>query len=250
MNRKELGKYIGVTGYSFGQVEKDYFQHIILGALSRKMSGILVFKGGTALQKIGMIPRFSEDLDFNLTGETTLTSLRVTVRKSIETYNYTAEIDREMDDERTLGLRIKIRGPLYHNRRGICAIRIEASKREEVFNKPETRQINPPYSDILPYILNIMEMNEIASEKVRTVFTRNKARDLYDLYMLLETGITIDKELVNNKLSYYGKRFTKKEFRDRCKYIGKSWNTELDSLLEVVPPRNEVMKKLNNIKVV
>ena len=64
MNRDELRKYIGITGYSLGHVEKDYFQHIILGALSRNFGETLVFKGGTALQKLGVINRFSEDLDF------------------------------------------------------------------------------------------------------------------------------------------------------------------------------------------
>ena len=69
MNRNELRRYIGITGYSLGQVEKDYFQHIVLAALSRKMAGSLVFKGGTALQKAGVVSRFSEDLDFTLTGD-------------------------------------------------------------------------------------------------------------------------------------------------------------------------------------
>jgi len=78
MNREELRRYVGVTRFSLGQVEKDYFQHIVLGAISRRMAGLLVFKGGTALQKMGLLTRFSEDLDFTITGEVTLEWLKGT----------------------------------------------------------------------------------------------------------------------------------------------------------------------------
>jgi len=64
MNREELKKYVGTTAFSLGHVEKDYIQHIVLGSLSRNWSGYLVFKGGTALQKIGLVNRFSEVMDF------------------------------------------------------------------------------------------------------------------------------------------------------------------------------------------
>jgi len=55
MNRDELKEYIGTTAFSLGHVEKDYFQHIILSGFSRRLSSSLVFKGGTALQKTGII---------------------------------------------------------------------------------------------------------------------------------------------------------------------------------------------------
>ena len=63
MNRGELRRYVGSTGHTLGHVEKDYLQHIVLAAYSRKMAGHLVFKGGTALQKLGVVARFSEDLE-------------------------------------------------------------------------------------------------------------------------------------------------------------------------------------------
>lgn len=241
MNREELKNYLGVTGYSLGQIEKDYFQHIILGSLSRKMAGALVFKGGTALQKTGVTPRFSEDLDFTLRGDAPLKKLEETTTRAIRTYNYNTEVDKFTDDERTLGFRIKIQGPLYRSRFGICTIRIEASKREETILSPENREIAPPYSDILPYVIDIMQLDEIAAEKIRAIFTRNKARDLYDLYKLIEHGIHLNPTLVDRKLEYYETRFDDKKFLARCKVLIKGWDRELASLMEHVPQKDKAL---------
>ncbi|TET91673.1 MAG: nucleotidyl transferase AbiEii/AbiGii toxin family protein [Methanomassiliicoccales archaeon] len=244
MNREDLRRYIGVTGYSLGQVEKDYFQHIVLGALSRKMAGLLVFKGGTALQKTGLLPRFSEDLDFTITGRIALDKLEETARTAVESYNYVLDLNNFVDDERTLGFRLKIQGPLYRNLRGICTVRIEASKREEVLLSPRRTEINPPYHDILPYTLVVMDLEEIAAEKVRTIYTRDRPRDVYDLYRLIEGGTQMRKELANVKLEYYDMKFNKKEFLKRCEHISRRWQGELGSLLEVVPAKREVLKAI------
>ena len=99
MNREELRRYIGITGFSLGQVEKDYLQHVALGALSRRMGGLLVFKGGTALQKTGLLRRFSEDLDFTLVGEVSLDGMKDAVKHVLGSYNFPADADNITDDE-------------------------------------------------------------------------------------------------------------------------------------------------------
>ena len=200
MNRDELRKYIGITGYSLGHVEKDYFQHIILSALSRKFGESLVFKGGTALQKLGVINRFSEDLDFTTKKDLEMKKLKETAINIIQNYNYINEINNFIDNERTIGFRIKIKGPLFRNNRGICTLRIEISKREPVILKPEKKELAPPYKDILSYVLNVMCKEEILAEKIRTIYTRQKARDLYDIYKILDFGTKVDINLANKKL--------------------------------------------------
>ena len=247
MNREELRKYIGITGYSLGQVEKDYFQHMILGALSRKFSQTLVFKGGTALQKLGIIPRFSEDLDFTLKKELKIQKLRETIANIIQNYNYFVDLDNFIDDERTIGFRIKIQGLLYRNRRGICTVRIEASKREQVILEPDKKEFAPPYTDILPYIMSVMQNNEILAEKVRTIYTRHKARDLYDIYKVLKIGTKFDIKLVNKKLEYYDLEFDVKSFINKCKKLEPNWDSELKTLLDRVVPYPEVMRAIKEM---
>lgn len=235
MNREELKRYTGITGYNMGQVEKDYFQHIILGALSRKMAGLLVFKGGTALQKTGIVSRFSEDLDFTARDNIDIKKLSLTVANAVRNYNYSVDIDNDIDDERTVGFRVKVEGPLYRNRQGICTIRIEVSKRESIMLEPERKEFSPPYTDILPYIMDIMHGEEILAEKVRTIFTRQKARDLYDMHKLLQKDMKFDEHLVNEKLGYYDMEFTEQVFISRCERLQPGWKKELESLMVSVP---------------
>lgn len=49
-------------------VEKDYWVCEALRAIEAAHPGITVFKGGTSLEKMGIIARFSEDLDLIVTG--------------------------------------------------------------------------------------------------------------------------------------------------------------------------------------
>ena len=252
MNREELERYIGVTGYSLGQVEKDYFQHIILGALSRKSAGSLVFKGGTALQKIGIILRFSEDLDFTARANISLEQMREVATNAIRNYNFPVESDKFMNDERTTSFRLKIQGPLYRNRQGICTVRIEISTREVVVNKPWRKEFTPLYSDIMPYVMDVMVVEEILAEKIRAIYSRNKARDLYDIYKILERQTSLDRDLINKKLAYYDLSFDAPVFIHRCERLQSYWDKELQSLLENVVPYqkalNVVKKAVNDIR--
>lgn len=236
MNREDLKKYIGVTGYSMGQVEKDYFQHIVLGGISRKMGAALVFKGGTALQKTGIVRRFSEDLDFTARADFSLDALVGAALGVIRSYNFQAEADERVDEERTAGFRLKIQGPLYRNRRAICTIRIEISRRERAILEPERKELAPPYTDILPYVMDVMRGEEIMAEKVRAVYTRSKARDLYDIYKLVERKIPLNADMVNKKISYCRLKFDARTFIEKCEKLSHDWDNELLPLVEALIP--------------
>lgn len=239
MDREELKQYIGITGHSLGQVEKDYLQHIILGAISRNIGGEMTFKGGTALQKMGILRRFSEDLDFTEKKPQRMSRLETTVRSALEAYNYPSEIGQHMDDERTIGFRLLIQGPLYRGKDSLSSIRIEISKRETILRSPEQKEITPPYKDILSYTLEIMSLEEIASEKVRAILTRNKARDLYDLQALIRKGAKPDIELINEKLQYYNTEYAQALFEEKCEQLGKRWDNEMTQLLGRTPDHRE-----------
>ena len=220
---------------------------MILGALSRKFSETLVFKGGTLLQKLGVIPRFSEDLDFTTKAELKIQKLQESVITVVQNYNYITEVDNFIDDKRTIGFRIKIQGPLYRNRQGICTIRIEVSKREHVILESDQREFTPPYSDILPYILNIMRFEEILAEKIRTIYTRQKARDLYDIYKILKAGTNLDIDLANKKLEYYDLEFDTATFFNNCERLKPNWDSELKSLMENAIPYEKAFNTVKNL---
>ena len=245
MNKQELKKYVGITGYTLGQVEKDYLQHIVLGGLSRRLGGEITFKGGTALQKVSIVKRFSEDLDFTARKTQKLERLEMIIGGVLGAYNYPYETDRHIDDERTMGFRVLIKGPLYQGKDSISSLRIEISKRETILLEPEKREITPVYSDILPYAMEIMNPREMASEKIRAIMTRNKARDLYDLHALLVQGIKPDIAVVNNKLQYYNIEFTEKLFKEKCHGLAGNWKTESPMLVTNPPKFKDVAEEVN-----
>jgi predicted nucleotidyltransferase component of viral defense system len=241
MNRDELGRYVGVTGFSLGQVEKDYIQHIVLGGLSRKVAGMLVFKGGTALQKTGVVRRFSEDLDFTARGDPGLGVIARAAKGAVENYNYHAETDTIVDRDMTSGFRLKLQGPLYARGKGQCSVRIEISKRETVLLKPRRTELAPPYADVLPYILDVMMEEEILAEKLRALSTRQKARDLYDVFMLLKKGVNVDTALAQRKLDYYGLKLDVPALLDKVEVLKTGWERELGGILEDVPQFKQVL---------
>jgi hypothetical protein len=236
MNREELEEYVGVTAYSMGQVEKDYLQHIVLGALSRRLGGALVFKGGTALQKLGVILRFSEDLDFTAVEPVSSSQLEEASVSALRAFNFPPVVDRLVDDERTVGLRVKVQGPLFRGPRTLSSITLEVSRREGVARRPDKHEIAPPYRDVLPYFVLAMNLEEVLAEKVRALATRQKARDLYDLAQLAKRGMTLDAGLVERKLLYYGVPLDRALVLERARQLEAGWDSELRDLVETVPP--------------
>lgn len=85
--------------------------------------------------------------------------------------------------------------------------------------------------EVLPFFVIVMNKDEILAEKVRTVITRNRARDIYDLWFLLQGGAGIDLKLINAKLSYYKKEFDKEVFMEQLRTKEGYWEPELKSLV-------------------
>jgi predicted nucleotidyltransferase component of viral defense system len=67
LTKEELRTYEKTVGFNLWQVEKDYLQHLVLLFLYSRIKNEPVFKGGTALQKVFGLNRFSIDLDFSST---------------------------------------------------------------------------------------------------------------------------------------------------------------------------------------
>jgi predicted nucleotidyltransferase component of viral defense system len=247
MNREELEEYVGVTAYSMGQVEKDYLQHIVLGTLSRRLGGALVFKGGTALQKLGVIHRFSEDLDFTAREPVSASQLEEASVSALRAFNFPPVVDRLVDDERTVGFRVKVQGPLHKGPKTLCSIALEVSRREEVVRRPARHEVGPPYRDVLPYFVLVMDLEEVLAEKVRALATRQKARDLYDLAQLAKLDLKLDEGLVERKLLYYGVPMGHALVLERARRLEAGWDSELRDQVEAVPPFKGAFEALERL---
>ena len=89
-----------------------------------------------------------------------------------------------------------------------------------------------------------MQEQEVLSEKIRALMTRRKARDVYDVWFLLNKGVKFNVKIINEKLSYYNLKWDVKIFEKRILDNKKIWKTELKPLLNSVPDFESVKKEI------
>jgi predicted nucleotidyltransferase component of viral defense system len=239
ISKEELIEYTqtrGIQNLGFGEL--DYFQNIFLFIISKKFSNEIIFKGGTALYKCFGLDRFSEDLDFNVIKETNLEKIEQGLKPF--KLNYEKE---EKSFERSKKIIFRIKGPLYNgSRNSLCKLELDFSLREEVELKPVTKKIGTFMEEIPSFDILVMNQKEILAEKFRAILTRKKARDLYDIYFLLNKEINVNFDLVNKKLKYYSKEYNRKEFIKKLKEKEEIWQTEMSRLINNFPSFKEILK--------
>ncbi|MBU0591233.1 nucleotidyl transferase AbiEii/AbiGii toxin family protein [Candidatus Micrarchaeota archaeon] len=232
IGNEELTNIARMGGMLPHQQEKHYVQTIVLKSLFSNYSNKLIFKGGTSLWFFHGLRRFSEDLDFTAKID------------EINTKNITTQVNNDLalmglengitisEMKNSLSFRVGAKGPLFQGERGSsCFVSVDISFREKVILPYETHEYDPPYTEIGPFSVVTMDLKEISAEKIRAIMTREKARDVYDLFFLFRKGQIPDLVLINEKLSYYEKKFNYKEFEKELKKKKDIWDNELSSLI-------------------
>lgn len=165
---------------------REYLQLIFLSYLyQEKDSNGVIFKGGTALRLLFGSPRFSEDLDFS----TNYQDLQITkLLKKIE-----EKISRELPE-------IKIT-PLYKGKEGIrfritysqdgfkypFSIRLDFH-RQELIKNIEVSTLTTQFPIMIFSQILHLSGEGILKEKFEAIETRNKGRDIFDIWFLLSRG--------------------------------------------------------------
>ena len=223
------------TNGNAGQAETLYLQDLVLSTISRETADQLVFKGGTALLKFYQLDRFSEDLDFTAREPIDADSLVRAVSRDLEAYGANPEetdIDRA---NRSVQIRLGIKGPLYTgDRRSLNFLRIEINT-ESSIRSANIKRYNPHFQDVAAFELSVMSEREILAEKIRALLTRNQPRDLYDIYHLLSKSVSIDADLVERKLEYYDRQYDPSAVLEAATDLEKRWET-LSPLIYSTPP--------------
>ncbi len=241
LNRKDLENYRNITGLNLGQIERDYLQHLTLMLLYKIADRHLIFKGGTALQKVHGLQRFSEDLDFTLCEEFEIPKIMEKLCKDLKITGYDSSFEIKKDMKVGKTIRLKIKGPLYNgHENSVFYLILEISFRENVLLDSQTKEIKPVYKDITPYLVKVMDLREVFAEKVRAIMTREAARDVFDLNFLLDQNIKPDFELIKEKLKYYEEKFDKKKFEQSLENKEKLWKKDLTPLMLNVPDFKQV----------
>ncbi len=233
IRKDELKKAAEAKRLSLGNAERDYILEVLLFQIFSEFPDALVFKGGTALYKTMNLNRFSEDLDFTLD------------RRRFDADSFVAKVlrgaglvglagrSRELEVRANeVNARLEFRGPLFSGgRESLCRVTLNISRRERVLRSPARVLLVPSYREIPSFTVRAMDGSEMLAEKTRAVMTRNKPRDVYDSWFLLNRGVRPERKLVDAKLRLYGQRFSAKGFLARVESMRGAWRTDLHGLV-------------------
>ena len=237
LTKHELKSYKETLGYDLDQLELDYFQHVVLSTLYRKHSNIY-FKGGTCLQKVYGIKRFSEDLDFNYDED--LESVKKTIESTV------GPISDENKTRFGTSFKTVFDGILSTpNPQSRCTISYDFIEKD-TYLEPKKSIIRPPYKDLPRYILLALNKREIFAEKIRAIMTRDKARDIFDVHELLLENVDIDTELIKKKIQTYDVELTQNTFTQAVKNKEQYYDEEISRLTDIYPSFKQVSTKVLN----
>ncbi|MEK7130358.1 MAG: nucleotidyl transferase AbiEii/AbiGii toxin family protein [Patescibacteria group bacterium] len=172
INRKTLK-------YPLHIAEKDYFLALILKLITESSLGNnLVFKGGTALHHCYLDQcRFSEDLDFSSNQKPM--SLEE-VRKVFASAD-NLDIKKDYLSDATIKIeKLQYFGPLIQPN----SLKVEIDYLQNVLLPVQNLKYNNVWG--VAFSVGVMDIREIAAEKIRAMSSRARYRDFYDLFLILE----------------------------------------------------------------
>lgn len=190
------------------------------------------FKGGTCLKLIYQSNRFSEDLDF--TTNIKKGRLDFIVDKSVKKMQKVFPSLLVKDEKSLEGVTKKIYLKTETSPQDLT-IRLDFSRREDVL-EPKQSVISTDLPIPSFTLINHISDHEILAEKYRAILSREKGRDIYDFWFLLNKKVTLDIKLVQRKLNLY----EYKEKVDLKKFIKRidEWNEK-----EIIQDVNKFLPK-------
>jgi len=241
VSRDELRRMAARRKLNLGFVEKEYILDLVLRSISahEELRQALVLKGGTALHKFHATTRLSLDLDFTASRPVTIDELRPAVE--------VAEIDavvaefKLFHDALTI-TRLRYLGPLSY----VNSIKLDISFREPVLLTAIQMLAESPYGDGYP--VRVMQVAEIAAEKLRAFSMRQAPRDVYDLWVIAQRDlakVSAVAQLLPHKLSVVGIDLDQASVVRHLAAVESIWTTDLAGLMADIPPYPEVRQVLD-----
>lgn len=248
ISRLELERIARQTKLPLHLQEKDYLQNLILFNLSKiETAKNLLFKGGTCLELVYGLDRFSEDLGFvNGLKETEIDNLFKQIISSLEKFGVKSHFKYKKILKQGREIRLQCQGPLYKGKAtSLSGLKIDLSLRSDVYLPTDIKTIFPKYLDIPRFPVKVMNIAEILSEKFRAFLMRGQSRDLYDIWFLINKDIKIDLDLIKIKLKNYPQfKFRKPEILKLSQKLQKVWIKELSLMVQNPPSFEEVIEKI------
>ena len=234
-----------------GLMEKDYVNSWILYAIySSSLKDELAFKGGTALSKIYFpkIWRFSEDLDLTAYREINREGFLKVLRSALSDASEKSDVHFEIKSTHfTPGyvqIKVQYEAPLGQKNTTRLDLTLDETLSSSLEEKPHS------FEDIPEFTVVVYSLDEIIVEKIRSLFERERARDFFDVYKILEMDAIEDFErIVKNlkkKMKHKGMNLKLDFPESKVKDVGSYWDTALDRLISTAekPKFSKAMQKI------
>lgn len=209
---QELAKIFSIDTFS---VIREYLQLSFLNELYKsKLGEKIFFKGGTAIHLLFNSPRFSEDLDFS------------TILKPKEISLLLVNLEKDLQKEFS-NLKILI---VYKGKKGL---RYRINYQDILLKYPLNIRLDfsfitkTPRDEASPLvtkfplmffpIIKHLSAEEILAEKIRAILTREKGRDYFDFWYLLEKGIIMEPKIAALKMAEVKKEYKKNNLINKIK---------------------------------
>lgn len=220
-------------------IERDYVQNWLLMALS---SLPLVLKGGTGIRKVYVEDyRFSDDLDFTLLNRIDEDELREIIEKSVEKareesgINFSRDIGFCKNDN---GFEADVYFQLMQTGSNRTSVKIDITncENERILLPVDIKKIIHPYSDDLNAEVKVYALEEMITEKIRSLFQRTRPRDLYDVWYMWDK---VDRrkifKILPEKFKSKNVEMDIKDFEQRKNDFEGAWKNSLGHQLKELP---------------
>ena len=226
--------------------EKEYIQYIFLNAIS-KYAENFVFKGGTCLRICFDLKRASEDLDFSTNLK--VNKIKETVYKCLKNFellNINYKVYSEKEFKGNLRIEIRFEGPLFSGKSSSTnTLKLDFNRRK--VKSKVAKVIQKLFSDVPLFTLVVLDEEEILAEKIRTLINRNEPKDLYDVWMLLNKNVKMNKKLLLEKFKEEKSRLSNLKIPSKEDY-----EISLKNLVDYLPDyeqvKKEVLERIKDLK--
>ena len=251
-----------------GIIEKDYVLSKVLMALSQidLFNQSLLFKGGTALKKFYYPEwRFSEDLDFTSKEKLKPKEVKSVFQEAVDKVGTLfglsmrvieySQYPKTGDDLVSAQFKLGYDGPLRKSSGQKNNVRVDVAFEEKLISEPVQKKILSGYADDIESELVVYSLEEILSEKLRSILQRGKSRDYYDVWILLKK---YKNDFSNKKLWKILKEKCKfkdipapktEDFfnKERTEEAGRYWERGLAHQLNDLPDFEKVLEELKDL---
>lgn len=257
-------------------VEKDYILSWVLAGIHHHTAtkDTWIFKGGTCLKKCYFETyRFSEDLDFTYHGsshnatEEFYKNIFIEIAQwiydnaGIELPQQGIEFEVFINTRNSTSVQGKLsyRGPIQRNLSivRLPRLKIDLTLDEPLILKPQIKNIDHPYSDLLEEGKKILAYSyeELFAEKLRALVQRLRPRDLYDVIHLFQQkdsniNVTLIRETLRKKCEIRSVPFPKIELietHDNRRLLESEWQTQLRHQMPELPSFDLFLDGLVNV---